>query len=57
MRDVSDNCGVRSLPVVTGGNYEIELSINDEPFWEPASVEGELRNQLKNIALVLDDLT
>ena len=57
MRDVSDNCGVRSLPAVTGGNYEIELSINDEPFWEPASVEGELRNQLKNIALVLDDLT
>ena len=33
------------------GHYEFDTSSNDEPFWEPASVEDELTNQLQHLTI------
>ena len=33
------------------GHYEFDISSNDEPFWEPASVEDDLRNQLNDLSI------
>ena len=35
----------------TEGHYEFDTLSNDEPFWEPASVEDELKKQLHDITL------
>ena len=32
-------------------------TVNEEPYWEPASVEDELRKQLHNITLSEENLT
>ena len=39
------------------GHYEFDTSSNDEPFWEPASVEDELKNQLQHLTLTQDALS
>ena len=39
------------------GHYEFDTSNNDEPFWEPASVEDELKNQLQHLTLTQDTLS
>ena len=42
-------------PVICDGHYEMDLA-NEEPFWEPASVEEELKKQLQDITMSGDDL-
>ena len=42
-------------PVICDGHYEMN-SGNEEPFWEPASVEKELKKQLQDITMSEDDL-
>ena len=41
-------------PVFSEGHYEFDT--NMEPFWEPASAEDELKNQLQCIALSEDNI-
>ena len=48
--------GFRFLPNIPDGHYEFDFG-NEEPFWEPASVEEELKEQLKDIILSEDNLT
>ena len=48
---------MRTLPVIIEGHYEIDMSINDEPYWEPSSIEDDLRSQLVNITLSEESLT
>ena len=33
------------------GHYEFDICSNDEPFWEPAGVEDDLRNQLQDLSI------
>ena len=40
----------------TEGHYEIDALSNDEPFWEPASVEDELKKQLQDITLLRENI-
>ena len=43
---------IRQLPTgVPEGHYEVALSGSDDPYWEPASVEDALRNQLQEFAI------
>ena len=57
-RDFDKENGIRSLPAIPEGHYEFDTSLtNDEPFWEPASVEDELRQQLEDFAISRDGLT
>ena len=42
-------------PVNCDGHYEMD-SANEEPFWEPASAEEELKKQLQDITMSEDDL-
>ena len=42
--------------VFTEGNYEINTLSNDESFWEPASVEDELKKQLQDITLLRENI-
>ena len=35
---------------------ELDMLGNDEPFWEPASVEEELKKQLKDFVISRDGL-
>ena len=42
-------------PVICDGHYEMD-SANEEPFWEPASAEEELKKQLQDITMSEDDL-
>ena len=39
------------LTGIPEGQYEFDTSSNDEPFWEPVSVEDELRNQLQDLSI------
>ena len=39
-----------------GVDVELNMLANDEPFWEPASVEEELKKQLKDFVTSLDGL-
>ena len=42
----------QSLP--EEGQYEIDGLSSDEPFWEPAGVEDELKSQLQDLSLSQD---
>ena len=42
-------------PGTYDGHYEID-SANEEPFWEPASAEDELKMQLQDITMSEDDV-
>ena len=42
-------------PVICDGHYEMDSAI-EEPFWEPASAEEELKKQLQDITMSEDDL-
>ena len=44
----------RAWPVFLDGHYEMDT--NEEPFWEPASAEDELKKQLQDITMSEDDL-
>ena len=46
----------KDLPAIAEGHYEMD-TVNEEPYWEPASVEDELRKQLQNITLSEENLT
>ena len=51
-RDFDKENEIRQLPTgVPEGHYEVALSGNDDPYWEPASVEDALRNQLQEFAI------
>ena len=43
-------------PLFSEGHYEFDTFSNDEPFWEPASVEDELKRQLQGITLHREDI-
>ena len=43
-------------PVFSEGHYEFDTS-SDEPYWEPASAEDELKYQLMDITLADENLT
>ena len=45
------------LPHLPDGHYEFDTGSGDEPFWEPASVEDELKNQLQHLTLTQDTLS
>ena len=49
-----EESGFRALPVFSDGHYEMDR--NEEPFWEPASAEDELKKQLQDITMSEDDL-
>ena len=51
-----EETGFRGLPSIAEGHYEFD-TFNEEPYWEPASVENELRKQLQNITLSEENLT
>ena len=51
-----EESGLRDLPSIAEGHYEFD-TVNEEPYWEPASVEDELRKQLHNITLSEENLT
>ena len=55
-RDVDSECVIREVQVIPLGQYEFDTSTNDEPFWEPASVEDELRNQLVDLTIPEESL-
>ena len=42
-------------PVICDGHYEM-YSANEEPFWEPASAEEELKKQLQDKTMSKADL-
>ena len=51
-RDFDKENGIREMPTgIPKGHYEFDTSSNDEPFWEPASVEDDLRNQLQDLSI------
>ena len=50
-----DSRFILASPVICDGHYEID-SPNEEPFWEPASAEDELKKQLQDITMSDDDL-
>ena len=52
--EISDFQIARS-PVYPEGHYEFD-ACNDDPYWEPANAEDELKNQLIDITLVEEDL-
>ena len=43
--------------VFSEGHYEWGGSLNLEPYWEPASAEDKLKNQLNDVSLDKDSLT
>ena len=45
------------LPLLPEGHYEMDTLGSDTPFWEPASIEDELRNQLGGLTLTHDTLS
>ena len=54
-RDFDKECAISAAPAIPEGHYEFDT--NDEPFWEPASVEDELRNQLMDLTIPEESLT
>ena len=56
-RDFDKENGIQTLPSLPEGHYEFDTSINEDPFWEPASVEDELRQQLQYFIIEPDGLT
>ena len=50
-----EETGIRDLPSIAEGHYEMD-TFNEEPYWEPASMEDELRKQLQNITLSEENL-
>jgi hypothetical protein len=45
------------LPPLPDGHYEFDTGSGDMPFWEPASVEDELKSQLQYLSLSQDTLS
>jgi hypothetical protein len=56
-RDFDAENGIKHLPAIPEGHYEIDMSPNEEPFWEPASVEDDLKSQLQDLSLSQDTLS
>ena len=52
----SDFSAAMVSPLFSEGHYEFDTS-PAEPYWEPATFEDELKRQLQDLVLQIEDLT
>ena len=56
-REEQSDFNLPQLPELSDGHYEMDGLSRDEPFWEPAGVEDDLKSQLQDLSLSQDTLS